>query len=194
MWHRKKTEQWENRWEILKELSEENPVSEDEKTLLLPKDDAEGTRMMWTGATRQYTLHLTDIKNPGRIFKAPIGEGVVIGRKAGEADIVIDYADGDSHLDESALAAAEEETAKAGNTGADAQNGPEPESLSPQPADDPEPVPAGTDYILNTNTGKFHYPDCRSVRQMAEKNKQVYNGSRDEVIGMGYVPCKNCNP
>ncbi len=91
MWHRKKTEQWENRWEILKELSEENPVSEDEKTLLLPKDDAEGTRMMWTGATRQYTLHLTDIKNPGRIFKAPIGEGVVIGRKAGEADIVIDY-------------------------------------------------------------------------------------------------------
>ena len=91
MWHRKKTEQWENRWEILKELSEENPVSEDEKTLLLPKDDAEGTRMMWTGATRQYTLHQTDIKNPGRIFKAPIGEGVVIGRKAGEADIVIDY-------------------------------------------------------------------------------------------------------
>ena len=91
MWHRKKTEQWENKWEILKELSEENPVSEDEKTLLLPKDDAEGTRMMWTGATRQYTLHLTDIKNPGRIFKAPIGEGVVIGRKAGEADIVIDY-------------------------------------------------------------------------------------------------------
>lgn len=111
-----------------------------------------------------------------------------------QPDIVIDYADGDSHLDESALAAAEEETAKAGNTGTDAQNGPEPESLSPQPADDPEPVPAGTDYILNTNTGKFHYPDCRSVRQMAEKNKQVYNGSRDEVIGMGYVPCKNCNP
>lgn len=91
MWHRKKTDQKENEWGILKELSEENQASEDEKTLLLPKEDAEGTRMMWTGAARQYTLHLTDIKNPGRVFKAPIGEGVVIGRKAGEAGIVIDY-------------------------------------------------------------------------------------------------------
>lgn len=91
MWHRKKTEQWENKWEILKELTGDSQASEDEKTLLLPKEDAEGTRMMWTGAARQYTLQLTDIKNPGRIFKAPVGEGVVIGRKAGEADIVIDY-------------------------------------------------------------------------------------------------------
>lgn len=91
MWHRKKTDQWENKWEILKELTGDSQASEDEKTLLLPKEDAEGTRMMWTGAARQYTLQLTDIKNPGRIFKAPVGEGVVIGRKAGEADIVIDY-------------------------------------------------------------------------------------------------------
>lgn len=91
MWHRKKTDQRENQWEILKELSEKNQAPEDEKTLRLPKEDAQGTRRMWTGAARQYTLHLTDIKNPGRTFKAPIGEGVVIGRKAGEADIVIDY-------------------------------------------------------------------------------------------------------
>lgn len=46
--------------------------------------------MMWTGAARKYTLHLTDIKNPGRTFMAPIGEGIIIGRKAGQADIVID--------------------------------------------------------------------------------------------------------
>lgn len=111
-----------------------------------------------------------------------------------QPEIVIDYADGDSRLEESAPAVAEEETMEARNTGADAQNSPEPEDGNPQPADDPEPVPAGTDYILNTNTGKFHDPDCGSVRQMAEKNKQVYTGSRDEVIGMGYVPCKKCNP
>lgn len=49
-------------------------------------------------------------------------------------------------------------------------------------------------YILNTNTKKFHYPACSSVDQMAEKNKQVYSGSRDEIITMGYEPCKRCNP
>lgn len=50
------------------------------------------------------------------------------------------------------------------------------------------------DYVLNTNTGKFHKPSCNSVNQMKEKNKQEFHGTRDEVINMGYVPCKNCNP
>lgn len=50
------------------------------------------------------------------------------------------------------------------------------------------------DYVLNTNTGKFHKPSCNSVNQMKEKNKQEFHGTRDEVIDMGYVPCKNCNP
>lgn len=53
---------------------------------------------------------------------------------------------------------------------------------------------AGTSYILNTNTKKFHYPSCSSVTQMNEKNKQEYTGSRDEVISMGYEPCHNCKP
>ena len=51
-----------------------------------------------------------------------------------------------------------------------------------------------TTYVLNTNTKKFHYPTCSSVDDMKEKNKQNYTGSRDEVINMGYVPCKRCNP
>lgn len=51
-----------------------------------------------------------------------------------------------------------------------------------------------TTYVLNTNTKKFHYPTCSSVDDMKEKNKQIYTGSRDEVINMGYVPCKRCNP
>lgn len=49
-------------------------------------------------------------------------------------------------------------------------------------------------YVLNTNTKKFHYPTCSSVDDMKEKNKQIYTGSREEVINMGYVPCKRCNP
>lgn len=52
----------------------------------------------------------------------------------------------------------------------------------------------GQVYVLNTNTLKFHNPDCRSVNQMKDKNKQVFTGSRDEIIAMGYSPCGNCHP
>lgn len=51
-----------------------------------------------------------------------------------------------------------------------------------------------TTYILNTNTKKFHYPSCSSVKQMKDKNKKKVTGSRDEIIKMGYDPCKRCNP
>ena len=52
----------------------------------------------------------------------------------------------------------------------------------------------GTQYVLNTNTKKFHYPSCKSVNQMKKKNRKDFTGTRTEVIEMGYVPCKNCNP
>ncbi len=52
----------------------------------------------------------------------------------------------------------------------------------------------GQTYILNTNTKKFHNPGCSSVKQMSEKNKQEYTGSRDDIINKGYSPCKRCNP
>lgn len=56
-----------------------------------------------------------------------------------------------------------------------------PESSAPQESQ-------GITYVLNTNTKKFHYPTCSSVDDMKEKNKQIYTGSREEVINMGYVP------
>lgn len=49
-------------------------------------------------------------------------------------------------------------------------------------------------YVLNTNTDKFHYPDCRSVKQMKDKNKQVVEATREEIIERGFSPCGNCNP
>lgn len=55
-------------------------------------------------------------------------------------------------------------------------------------------APQGKEYVLNTNTKKFHDPDCSSVEDMAEKNKQPYTGNREDVITMGYEPCKRCNP
>ena len=50
----------------------------------------------------------------------------------------------------------------------------------------------GTTYILNTNTKKFHYPTCSSVKQMKDKNKREFTGNRDDVIAQGYSPCQRC--
>lgn len=49
-------------------------------------------------------------------------------------------------------------------------------------------------YVLNTNTKKFHYSTCSSVRDMAEKNKKETSESRTIIINQGYAPCKRCNP
>lgn len=112
-----------------------------------------------------------------------------------QPDIVIDYANGESYQDVKVLAADEAVPEVAQDEDSDTQDAGGGNVPAPQESiDQPEPVPAGTDYILNTNTHKFHYPSCGSVKQMAEKNKQAYFGSRDDVIAMGYDPCKKCNP
>lgn len=49
-------------------------------------------------------------------------------------------------------------------------------------------------YILNTNSGKFHRPSCSGVRNMKEKNKETYTGSRRKLIDEGYTPCQTCRP
>ena len=49
-------------------------------------------------------------------------------------------------------------------------------------------------YILNTNTKKFHYPDCSSVSDIKDKSKEDYNGTRAGLLNRGYTPCGKCNP
>ena len=49
-------------------------------------------------------------------------------------------------------------------------------------------------YILNTNTKKFHRPDCSSVEDMKANNRQDYTGTREDLIAQGYSPCGNCDP
>lgn len=86
--------------------------------------------------------------------------------------IGIDYSNGDSWLNQiSTTEGLQEEPDRESSQGNDTQT-----------------------YILNTNTKKFHYPSCPSVEQMKDKNKKDYSGSRDEIIEMGYEPCKRCNP
>ncbi len=110
--------------------------------------------------------------------------------------ITIDYATGDSWLssekgnsDSSSggnSAVSQSATDKSGTQQAAVQT----ESVKETSA----PVSTGTEYILNTNTKKFHYPSCSSVKQMKASNKKEYTGSRDDLIAQGYDPCKKCNP
>lgn len=67
--------------------------------------------------------------------------------------------------------------------------------LTPEPTTTPELTAApGTHYVLNTNTMKFHDPNCNSAKQIKEKNREDFVGDRQEVIDRGFVPCKLCNP
>jgi DNA-entry nuclease len=53
---------------------------------------------------------------------------------------------------------------------------------------------AETTYILNTNSKKFHLPDCSSVPEIKEKNKKEVTQTRDSLMAQGYDPCARCNP
>lgn len=46
-------------------------------------------------------------------------------------------------------------------------------------------------YVLNTNSEKFHKPDCSGL---PTKNRRDFYGTRDEVVAMGYDPCGRCKP
>ena len=50
------------------------------------------------------------------------------------------------------------------------------------------------DYVLNTNTMKFHYPWCTAVDNISEHNRQDVNATRSEIIGEGYESCGICHP
>lgn len=54
-------------------------------------------------------------------------------------------------------------------------------------------VPVYT-YVLSTNTGKFHTEDCYYVDTIAEHNKTITQGTREELIQLGYTPCQVCKP
>ncbi len=103
--------------------------------------------------------------------------------------IVINYADGSSGVGE---AVAQVITTVPSTELVIVQ--PEKEAADVTPVVEQPEVAVGTDYILNTNTHKFHYPDCRSVNQMKAKNRKEYTGTREELIAQGYDPCGNCHP
>ncbi len=92
--------------------------------------------------------------------------------------VAIDYATGENWADGTV---ASEETA----TSTDSSNVTDSSASSN--------ATSGT-YVLNTNSKKFHKPDCQYVEKMSPQNRQDYTGDRQAVIDQGYSPCKWCNP
>lgn len=91
--------------------------------------------------------------------------------------VTIDYATGDSWL-----------TGDAPNDSSDAQAESNADSNSGGQT-------AGEEtYILNTSSMKFHDPDCAGAASIKEENREVYTGSREELIAEGYAPCGQCEP
>jgi hypothetical protein len=49
-------------------------------------------------------------------------------------------------------------------------------------------------YIVNTNTKKFHLPDCSSAVSMSEKNRAEMTATVAELTDLWYEPCSRCHP
>lgn len=114
--------------------------------------------------------------------------------------VAIDYATGDNWADEAATAdswsssAASSGLSTSASAGAAALAPISTAATTSQANDASTGTPATVTYVVNKNTGKFHYPSCSSVPKIKAKNRMDSNQTRDELIAQGYVPCKNCNP
>lgn len=122
--------------------------------------------------------------------------------------VSINYATGDSQADGSIIVEVPSQTPEQtpGSLSGQANTPAPTESNTPSQVESPAPVssqdpapsvsiqPAAANYIANKNTKKFHYPNCSSVNQMNESNKWYYSGTADELVQMGYDPCKKCKP
>ena len=122
-----------------------------------------------------------------------------------EPGVVIDYATGDSRAGDPAKEVYDKAIAAEAKSGSDGIGLPSRSGMGESPNSEEatngessrqsssQPENAET-YVLNTNTHRFHYPNCSSVSDMKEKNKQIIEGTREEIINMGYSPCGVCKP
>ena len=79
------------------------------------------------------------------------------------------------------------------------------ESITEPPTEPPTPAPTEApyvppvqsnqhDYVLNTDSMKFHYPNCPSAKKINPENRSETYATRDEVLSWGYSPCGRCDP
>lgn len=101
--------------------------------------------------------------------------------------VTIDYATGESHAsdeDEASNESYASDKKKASN---------ENDTSMEKDASDGKPDEV-QDYVLNTNSHKFHRPSCSGVKSIKKTNREDYSGTRADLIDQGYEPCKSCKP
>lgn len=80
------------------------------------------------------------------------------------------------------------------NANADTFGGIGGNSTQTKPDDSTSSGGTAMDYVLNTNSKKFHEPTCHSAAKISNKNRKNYHGTREDLIAQGYDPCGNCDP
>lgn len=104
--------------------------------------------------------------------------------------VVIDYGTGESMLEEDATPLPDVSGAESAPDTASEGAG----EASEKGATGSAEGKGTTEYVLNTNSKKFHLPSCSSVDQMSPKNREDVEDTRENLIAKGYDPCKRCNP
>lgn len=106
--------------------------------------------------------------------------------------VVIDYGTGESMLEEDATPLPDVSGAEsAPDTASEGAGAGEASEKGATGSDEGKGV---AEYVLNTNSRKFHLPSCSSVGQMSPKNREDVEDTRENLIANGYDPCKRCNP
>lgn len=106
--------------------------------------------------------------------------------------VVIDYGTGESMLEEDATPLPDVSGAEsAPDTASEGAGAREASEKGATGSDEGKGV---AEYVLNTNSRKFHLPSCSSVGQMSPKNREDVEDTRENLIANGYDPCKRCNP
>lgn len=122
------------------------------------------------------------------------GEGVAFNVFCYNAQpgVVIDYGTGESMLEEDATPLPDVSgTESAPDTASEGAGAGEASEKGATGSAEDKGV---AEYVLNTNSKKFHLPSCSSVDQMSPKNREDVEDTRENLIAKGYDPCKRCNP
>lgn len=101
--------------------------------------------------------------------------------------VAIDYATGDSRaIDEPYPGADDTDTVDTAQSQSDA--------VTVQSGSSQNTESTAQEYVLNTNTHKFHRPECASADDIKESNRQEVTDTRENLINQGYDPCARCQP
>ena len=62
--------------------------------------------------------------------------------------------------------------------------------------EEPQPVEQNNDttYLVNTDSNKFHYPSCRTIKNYDDPHWEERSCDRQQLLDEGYSPCGVCNP